>query len=484
MATMLTFYGGVGEIGGNLISLRLEEERIHVLFDAGLSFSAYRRFFDFPFRIPQESVELELVETEILPKIDSLSGKPMRYYADLVSDRSGYHIIEPPTNEIDIEDVFISHMHSDHSKLCTLLGSSCKIHMGDLACGLFLKNALLSSRSDLFSKLFFSDAKSVKARHSYRTFASEKAIKIGGLEILPIAVDHSTPSSFGFIVTCQKGTIAYTGDIRFHGMAAKLSREFVREARRMDVDLLITEGTNIGEARPQGEADISKFTSNLIERSNRSGSYLTLVKASPSDIDRISTIVSIARDLGNKIVLTKGVASTIYVASSFRDRLRFIKLPDLKDCRILITRDDSASPADRYARFLKQKGLSELFLNLSEYRSEYSRIPHVIISRGDLNLFKLKPPPRSLYIFSTSEPATEEEFNLERELNTAQLLGLLFYHVHASGHASPLDLEEMVRQIGPKKLIPIHTEHPNIFGKIFSKYTDVVLPQKGKPITI
>jgi len=482
---LLTFYGGVGEIGGNLISLRMKEESYHVLIDAGLSFQAYRRFFDFPTRLPQESVGLELVDTAILPEIAGLDGRRLKYYAELARGKGGYEAVEPSDPETDIEDVFVSHAHSDHSKLCSLLSSRSTIHMGELATDLFVRNSSLSSRLDLFSKLFFRDAKSGKARHRYRPFADGEGIAVGGLEILPVAVDHSTPSSFGFIITCPTGTVAYTGDIRFHGAAGKLSREFVQEVRSRDVDLLITEGTNIGEARPQGEADVGKFASSLIGRNNRAGNCLTLVKVSPSDIDRISSMVSLAKELDNDVILTKGVASTICIASNFRDRLRFIELPDLRGCRILIPKEKVVSPADRHAKFLEEEGFSDLFLRPSDYHSEYAGKPHVIISRGDLNLFKLKPLPRSLYLFSTSEPATEEEeFNLEREINTAQLLGLLFYHVHASGHASSLDLVEMVRQIKPKKLIPIHTEGPNAFVKIFSEYTDVVIPQKGKAIEI
>jgi len=468
-----------------LISLRLEEERSHVLFDAGLSFSAYRRFFDFPTRLPQESVRLELVDTAILPEIAGLDDRRLKYYAELARGKVGYEVIEPSDAETDIDDVYVSHVHSDHSKLCSLLGSRSTIHMGELATDLFIRNAGLSSRLDLFSKLFFRDAKSGKARNKYQPFADGEKIVVGGLEILPVAVDHSTPSSFGFIITCPTGTVAYTGDIRFHGAAGKLSREFIQEVRSREVDLLITEGTNMGEARPQGEADVGKFASSLIERSNRAGNCLTLVKVSPSDIDRISSMVSLAKELDNDVILTKGVASTICIASSFRERLRFIDLPDLRKCRILIPKDKVGPPSDRHAKFLEQEGFSDRFLKLSDYHSECASKPHVVISRGDLNLFKLKPLPRSLYVFSTSEPATEEEeFNLEREINTAQLLGLLFYHVHASGHASPLDLVEMIRQIKPKKLIPIHTEGPNAFVKIFSEYSDVIIPQKGKAIEI
>jgi len=483
---LLTFYGGVGEIGGNLISLRLEEDRSHFLFDAGLSFSSYRRFFDFPFRIPQESVRLELVETAILPKILGLKGRPIKYYAELAKRREGYEVIEPSEGETDIGDVFVSHMHSDHSKLCTVLGSSSTIHMGELASCLFLNNASLSSRIDLFSKLFFRDGKSRKVRNSYRCFGDRRKEKIDGLEILPLAVDHSTPSSFGFIVTYRTGTLAYTGDIRFHGNAAKLSFDFIDRTRESEVDVLITEGTNMGESRPQKESDVGRFASDLIERSIGAGNRLTLVKVSPADIDRISSMASIAKKLDSEIILTKGVASTICAASSLKERLRFVKLPDLKECNILVSgSEDGGSSVDRHVKYLEEAGFGDSFIKLSRFEFEKASRHRVVISRGDLNLLKLKPPPRSLYIFSTSEPVNEEEeFNLEREINTAQLLGLLFYHIHSSGQASSLDLVEMVKNIKPKRLIPIHTENPSAFEKIFSDYCEVVLPQKGRQIEI
>ncbi|MBO3803463.1 MAG: hypothetical protein JTT11_06260, partial [Candidatus Brockarchaeota archaeon] len=410
-------------------------------------------------------------------------GRPIRYYAELERSGRGYEVVEPSEGENDICDVFVSHVHSDHSKLCTVLGSSSTIHMGRLASCLFLNNASLSSRLDLFSKLFFRDGKSAKARNTYRCFEDRVKIGVGGLEILPLAVDHSTPSSFGFIATCRAGSLAYTGDLRFHGPASKLSFNFAETAREHEVDVLITEGTNVGEGRPQKEADVERFATELIERSNKAGNPLTLVKVSPADIDRVSSMAAIAKRLGNEVVLTKGVALTVCAASSLGERLRFSKLPDLKECKILVSGDDF--PPDRRSRFLEDAGLGGSFVTISQLRSERARRPRAVISRGDLNLFKLKPPPRSLYIFSTSEPVNEEEeFNLEREVNTAQLLGLLFYHVHASGHASPLDLVEMVKTIRPKRLIPIHTENPDAFEKAFSDHSEVVLPQKGKPIAI
>jgi len=47
-------------------------------------------------------------------------------------------------------------------------------------------------------------------------------------------------------------------------------------------------------------------------------------------------------------------------------------------------------------------------------------------------------------------------------------------HVHASGNANYLDLMRIVGDIKPKKLIPIHTEHPKLFKLI---HENVEYPQ-------
>lgn len=48
------------------------------------------------------------------------------------------------------------------------------------------------------------------------------------------------------------------------------------------------------------------------------------------------------------------------------------------------------------------------------------------------------------------------------ELNNMEMLDL-----HTSGHASIDSLQKIIHSICPKKLIPIHTENPNLFADKF-----------------
>jgi ribonuclease J len=56
----------------------------------------------------------------------------------------------------------------------------------------------------------------------------------------------------------------------------------------------------------------------------------------------------------------------------------------------------------------------------------------------------------------------------------------LFKRRHISGHASKPELKELITKINPEKIIPIHTEHPEIFKQLFqdkyleAKYNDQI----------
>jgi ribonuclease J len=62
-----------------------------------------------------------------------------------------------------------------------------------------------------------------------------------------------------------------------------------------------------------------------------------------------------------------------------------------------------------------------------------------------------------------SEPYSEEDLGAEVMQNWLKHFGLGFHQVHASGHCSRGEIEEIVKKIKPKQLFPVHTEHPEMF---------------------
>jgi ribonuclease J len=70
----------------------------------------------------------------------------------------------------------------------------------------------------------------------------------------------------------------------------------------------------------------------------------------------------------------------------------------------------------------------------------------------------------SIWIKSSCEPFCEEmELDEERKRNWLEHFGIPEYSAHASGHASGEEIREMIRKISPEKVIPIHTEKPDLF---------------------
>jgi len=83
------------------------------------------------------------------------------------------------------------------------------------------------------------------------------------------------------------------------------------------------------------------------------------------------------------------------------------------------------------------------------------------------NLFDIKPNKESVHIRSVCEPFNDDMILDQKRIdNWLKLFGLYPEHkYHASGHASGKHIFEMVEKIKPKTLIPIHTEHPEMFKK-------------------
>jgi len=89
-------------------------------------------------------------------------------------------------------------------------------------------------------------------------------------------------------------------------------------------------------------------------------------------------------------------------------------------------------------------------------------------------LLDIEPPEGSIFIKSVTEPVDEEmELDQKRINNWLKYFKLYPYkQLHCSGHASGGDLEQMINQIKPKTVIPIHTEHPEIFNSFNIKVVE------------
>jgi ribonuclease J len=75
-------------------------------------------------------------------------------------------------------------------------------------------------------------------------------------------------------------------------------------------------------------------------------------------------------------------------------------------------------------------------------------------------------PENGVYIRSKTEPFDDDMIIEENRVkNWLRHFNLPMHQIHASGHANGIEIREMIKEVGPKKLIPIHTEKPELFFK-------------------
>jgi len=108
--------------------------------------------------------------------------------------------------------------------------------------------------------------------------------------------------------------------------------------------------------------------------------------------------------------------------------------------------------------------------------------PEKYIFRCDF--FELKElidikPKNAVYIKSVTEPFDEEmEFDEKRIMNWLNHFNLLpVYKMHVSGHASGTELLDMIRDVVPEVLYPVHTEHKELFKVLEDDGIKVIYPK-------
>jgi ribonuclease J len=438
--TTLTFYGGVNEIGGNKILLQDRDTK--VLLDFGMSFAMKKQFYSPPFLSPRS--EKSLQELGILPNI---SG--------------AYRFDEGPS---EVDGVFISHGHMDHSAYLSFLKREIPVYCGETT------KIILQSLSETRRANLEFDVGDM----GFRTFRSGKKIQVGGLEIEPFHVDHSIPGAYGLAIHTSNGAIVYTGDFRDHGAKPEMTQDFIVGAKAADPVAVISEATNMTGASVSSEANVESELNTIIEQANG----IVLAEFGYSDVDRLNSFYNAAKKNGRRLAVSVKQA---YLLNSLRQDAG-LEIPSLEDESILIFRK-SKKRLERWENALidRFEGKNKVF-DVFELSKQQCNVVLATSFYDFEELISLQPSAGSCYVLSASEPFNEEmEIDFERLLNWLRHYGLAQYHVHVSGHIMPLRLKSALREINGKRVFPVHTENANLFSKFMRDLrSEVTLVEKGK----
>ena len=105
----------------------------------------------------------------------------------------------------------------------------------------------------------------------------------------PAPNDHSAYDAYSLLVEADSGRLFYTGDIRGHGRKARLFTELLDDPPS-DVDVLLTEGTNLRAAQQPKPAVTEAAVEQAMTDVFTSTPGMALVAASAQNIDRLVTI--------------------------------------------------------------------------------------------------------------------------------------------------------------------------------------------------
>jgi len=447
--TTLTFYGGINEIGGNKILL--EDRDTRVFLDFGMSFAGEAQYFSGYLTPRGVNGAGDYLEFDLLPRLRGL------YARDMIRNTNIKY------EEPRIDAVFLSHPHMDHIGYLPFIDENIQIYCGE--CTKTIMEAIQESgRINL-------------GEHKSYTFRTGKKVKVDALEIEPIHVDHSIPGAYGLIVHTSKGSVVYSGDYRLHGPMSQMTNEFAERAAKVDPAVMVSEGTRVCPEESQEIHSEHRVKAESNEVVANASSKLVIVAFYSRDIDRFETFYEIARNNDRKFVIPIKLA---YLLSKLKSD-PVLKIPDvMKDDDILFykkrKKTGEFAESDYYAwerPFLKKA------VNYEYVHENESRLLFNLDLISFTELIDVKPSFGGHFIHSMSEPFSEEDIGADVMNNWLRHFGLRFHQIHASGHCPSKDLVLIVNKIQPKRLIPVHTEHPTMFKDLF-KHLDVTIAEKGK----
>ena len=473
LSTKLTFYGGLDEIGGNKILL--EDHGTKVFLDFGKSFSTRSRYYEWTSGPRLANGIGDFVALGILPDIKGIYRKDLLQLARL-----------PCAEDKFVDGVILTHAHADHADYISFLREDIPIWMG-ATCRAVISALEQEKNADVEFEITKFKERPAKGRaeplhRKIETFRTGSKVKIDSIEIEPVHVDHSLPGCYGFVIHTSSSTIIYSGDLRIHGNRPDLTTDFINKSCDSKPEWMLCEGTRMGETTiSSSEKEVFEICLHYA-RLRDSGLFL-FADYSYKDVDRFLTFYKVAKATGRKILITPKTARYISrLAENNPDLGKALPPPTDDSIGIYKNRIKSGTYSDEDY----DDSDLDLYKQTNVWTSDDVRgdSSKVIMAIGPYHLNELIDlnPRRGIYIHSASEPFNEEgEINEKRIDSWVGRFGLAKIQAHCSGHASGPDLNRILEEISPKKIIPIHTEQPELFEMF---HGDKVVRPTGSPPTV
>ncbi len=517
----ITCFDGVRTIGGNKILL--SSGGAQLFFDFGKNFSAEGVYYD-DFMQPKSVFGFyEHAQLGLLPPLNDI------YREDMVSSTFDPWVGIETKSAGDIAGVLVSHAHVDHIGhihflrtdipiFCSTMTAAISKAMQDTTAGgmEYVYTVKREEKEDVLASPHYKTEPSRTRPHSFsdtpaspaefsefwqRSPGGEKGRQLeagevreagscGGMDLMSWPVDHSIYGATAWAVKTDAGWVVYAGDLRTHGSSAQLTYDFAKQAARLSPVAMIMEGTRITEKGGHTERDVMEASEKAVSET----SGLVVADFGPRNIERLKSFYEVARNTGRQLAI---LPKDAYLIEAMTSAGGTQEVPILGSPGLVIYKKYSG------ATYKWQKYLEERYDSIMVSPQDVAKNQDGFIcafSYWDINeIAYIKPCKDSAYIYSSCDPFNEEmELGAEKLKKWIDEYDMKLYGkllsvkqiqegkdsrydpqsmeelredpFHVSGHASGPDLKEIVQTIAPKKVIPVHSMHPELYNDMLDGF--------------
>ena len=330
--------------------------------------------------------------------------------------------------------VFVSHYHSDHIGLLDYIVKGIPVYMGERAFRIVeAANDYRGTQCDFSPEFIYEN----------------KPVLINDVKITPILCDHSAFDSYMFLIEADEKKILYTGDFRANGRL-----DYNNLLLKIPVvDALIIEGTTLSRedvVQNIEEETLEDIAVNAL--SKHSGPAFVMMSA--MNIDRLITMSNVAKQTSRVFL------EDIYTAKIAKASEESLLILD-KNTRVFMTGGD------------KQYQMLSEFDDIKIGKTAISKEKFLMCIRPSIRnylskLYEICSFEDGILFYGMWKGYLEQE-DMKEFVDFMKSMGVKLHILHTSGHADEMTVENLIKDISPKTIIPVHTEN----AKWFSKYEDV-----------
>jgi len=371
-------------------------------------------------------------------------GLPLSHEPDQPTDLPAVRGLAPGTDLEGLLAVVLSHTHPDHMGLLADVSPDVPVYGGEAA-----------SRVTQTAALFMRDG---AAPREWRPLLDREKVTLGPFVVTPLLVDHSAFDAFALLVEAGGRRVLYSGDLRAHGRKPSTWRRLLDEPPA-DVNALLLEGTRMSRVTEHNttEREVEQQLAALC----RETTGMVLVFYSGQNIDRLVTVYRATKQAGRLLILDLYGAAV--AAATGRDT---IPQASWDGIRVLV-------PHGQRRRIIESKRFDEIDAVRPHriFPEELAEIAprSVLTMRGSMTReLERAECLRGAAAVWSMWPGYLDDPSGQRLRAWLAKHEIPLTAIHASGHASVADLQELAEAVAAERVVPIHTSVPERYAQIFS----------------